>query len=336
MAATRGWRADGVAVTVIVTAVALAVAGIARAQDAGSAPGTSRTRVVLLGTGTPNADPERSGPATAVVVGDRAYLFDAGPGIVRRAAAAARAGIPALEAKRLDLVFLTHLHSDHTVGLPDLLLSPWVLERTAPLVVHGPPGTRAMMAHIAAAWRADVRNRIDGAEPANRTGWRATARTVREGVVHRDPLVTVRAFRVPHGDWAEAYGYRVETPDGVVVIGGDARANEAVVRACDGCAVLVHEVYGAARFATRPPEWQRYHARAHTSTVELAGMAARARPGTLVLTHLLLWGATPAELVAEIRGAGYAGAVRAGRDLEVIDVGHDVAPDAAGARPPPR
>jgi ribonuclease BN (tRNA processing enzyme) len=289
----------------------------AQAAPASSAP-PPRTRVVFLGTGTPNADPERSGPATAVVVGDRAYVFDAGPGVVRRAAAAARAGVAPLEAKRLGLVFLTHLHSDHTVGLPDLLYTPWVLERTAPLVVYGPRGTADMLSHISAAWRADVRNRIDGAEPANTTGWRATVRAVREGEIYRDSLVTVRAFRVPHGDWDDAWGYRVETPDGAVVISGDTRASDAVVRACDGCAVLVHEVYSAERFRTRPPEWQRYHARAHTSTVELAALATRARPAMLLLTHQLYWGATDDDLVAEIRAAGYAGAVRSGRDLDVI------------------
>lgn len=302
-----------------VTLAPAVVPWLVGAQEAPPLGGTPpRTRVVLLGTGTPNADPERSGPSTAVVVGDRAYLFDAGPGVVRRAAAAARAGVAPLEAKRLGLVFLTHLHSDHTVGLPDLLYTPWVLERTAPLVVYGPRGTADMLSHIGAAWRADVRNRIDGAEPANTSGWRATVRAVRDGEIYRDSLVTVRAFRVPHGDWAEAWGYRVETPDGVVVISGDTRASDAIVRACNGCAVLVHEVYSAERFRTRPPEWQRYHARAHTSTVELAALATRARPTLLLLTHQLYWGATDDDLLAEVRAAGYIGVVRSGRDLDVI------------------
>src|SRR5512142_2751869 len=106
----------------------------------------------MLGTGTPNPDPERSGPALAVVSGGRAYLVDAGPGVVRRAAAAERRGITELRQQNLDIVFLTHLHSDHTLGLPDLLLSPWVLDRSAPLEVYGPPGTVAMVGHIEEAW----------------------------------------------------------------------------------------------------------------------------------------------------------------------------------------
>ena len=104
-----------------------------------------RTHLVMLGTGNPNANPERWGPSSAVVVDNRAYLVDAGVGVVRRAAKAARDGhIPALAPARLDLVFITHLHSDHTLGCPDLLLSPWVLGRDRPLQVWGPPGTARM------------------------------------------------------------------------------------------------------------------------------------------------------------------------------------------------
>src|SRR5262245_51429706 len=107
-----------------------------------------RTQIVLLGTGTPGADPDRFGPATAIIVNDTAYLVDAGAGIVRRAAAAARNhSIKALQAPSLGIVFLTHLHSDHTVGLPDLIFSPWTLGRRTPLEAYGPPGTGEMTKH---------------------------------------------------------------------------------------------------------------------------------------------------------------------------------------------
>src|SRR5437016_5754294 len=122
----------------------------------------AQTRLVLLGTGTPNADPERSGPALAVVVNGSAYLVDAGPGIVRRAEAARQKGIAALTQPNLKIVFLTHLHSDHTLGLPDLIFTPWVLDRTAPLEVYGPRGTKAMTAHLTAAYIEDVHVRLDG------------------------------------------------------------------------------------------------------------------------------------------------------------------------------
>jgi ribonuclease BN (tRNA processing enzyme) len=285
-----------------------------------SAPAVDYTRgthVVLLGTGTPNADPDRSGPALAVVVNDTAYLVDAGPGVVRRAAAAARQGIPALEAPRLTRVFVTHLHSDHTTGLPDLIFTPWVLEREAPLEVFGPPGIEEMAAHLEAAWAADVRQRIDGVQPQNATGWKVRTRVVEPGMVYEDANVRVSAFTVPHEDWPHAFGYRFETRDRVIVVSGDTRPSDAVVEACGGCDVLVHEVYSDAGFARRPPEWQRYHARAHTSATELAALAARARPGLLVLTHQLLWGASVETLLEEIR-AGYDGPVVSGNDLDVF------------------
>ena len=284
--------------------------------SAGAQPGpTARTRVVMLGTGTPNADPERSGPSVAIVVDDQAYLIDAGPGVVRRASAAARSGVAALEAARLDRVFLTHLHSDHTVGLPDLIYTPWVLERDSALRVYGPRGTKAMTGHLAAAWREDVAVRIEGRERANRTGHLVRATEVVPGVVYRDARVTIRAFAVPHGDWAEAYGYRVETPDRVIVVSGDTRASRAVVEACRGCDLLVHEVYSAERFTTRPAKWQAYHRNAHTSTVELAALARESGAKAVLLYHQLYWGATDEDLLREMRAAGYAGPLQAARDL---------------------
>lgn len=276
------------------------------------------TRLVVLGTGTPNADPERSGPALAVVRGARSYLVDAGPGIVRRASAAAtRHDLAALQPKNLRVLFLTHLHSDHTVGLPDVILSGWTLERDVPLEVYGPPGTTAMVEHRLAAFSADIRNRIDGLEPANETGWRVNVHEITPGMVFDDGNIRVRAFAVPHGDWEVAFGYRFESADRSIVISGDTRASDAVVEACNGCDILAHEVLSAERLVARPPEWQRYHKNAHTSTRELAVLATRARPGQLVLYHQLFWGTDDAGLVREIRAAGYTGALDSARDLAI-------------------
>jgi ribonuclease BN (tRNA processing enzyme) len=272
--------------------------------------------VVLLGTGTPNAEPDRAGAGLAVIVNGEAYLVDAGPGVVRRASAARERGVEALDPARLETVFLTHLHSDHTVGLPDVIFTPWVLERSAPLAVYGPPGTAAMTRHLTAAYEDDVRTRLDGLEPANPTGHRVEVHEIEPGVVFENEDVRVTAFPVRHGAWEVSFGFRFETADRTVVVSGDAAPSETIVEYCAGCDVLVHEVYSQAGFERRDPVWQAYHSRSHTSSLELAELAGRAEPGLLVLTHQLLWGSTPEELVAEIEAA-WSGDVRYGRDLDV-------------------
>lgn len=297
-------------------ALAVAAAGSLAPRFATAQP----TQLVVLGTGTPNADPERSGPALAVVRNGRSYLVDAGPGIVRRASAAStRHDLDALTPQNLRVLFLTHLHSDHTIGLPDVMLTPWTLGRQAPLEIYGPPGTRAMVEHLLAAYSADVRNRVDGLEPANDSGWRVNVHEISPGAVLDDGNIRVLAFAVEHGDWETAFGYRFESADRSIVISGDTRASDAVVSACDGCDLLVHEVYSAERWLTRPPAWQRYHARAHTSTTDLAALAQRARPAHLVLYHQLYWGTDDAGLLSEVERAGYLGRVSAARDLLSFD-----------------
>jgi ribonuclease BN (tRNA processing enzyme) len=284
-------------------------------QESGKIVG-SPTQVVLLGTGTPNADPDRSGPSVAIVVNDTPYLVDFGPGVVRRASAAFRKGIKGLAIKNLDLAFVTHLHSDHTAGYPDLILTPWVLERKEPLKVYGPKGINAMTAQILRAYREDIAIRLSGGEPSNKTGFRVIAHEIQPGVVYKDENVTVKAFLVSHGSWTEAYGFRFETPDRVIVVSGDCRPSPSVIQNCNGCDVLIHEVYSQSGFATRPPEWQKYHSRYHTSSRELAQLATKARPGLLILYHQLFWGTTEDDLLKEVR-TGYGGKVVSGRDLDV-------------------
>jgi len=277
----------------------------------------TRTQVVLLGTGTPNAEPDRAGSSLAVIVNDRPYLVDMGPGIVRRANAAYQTGIQALAMPNLTTAFLTHLHTDHTLGYADLIFTPWVLERHAPLTVYGPRGLKAMTRHLMAAYQADVQERLGGLEPANPGGFQVIVREVTPGLVHRDENVTVRAFAVSHGSWP-AYGYRFESADRTVVVSGDTAPTEELAAHYAGCDVLIHEVYSTAGFAGRPPAWQRYHASVHTSTAELAAIAQAVQPGLLVLVHQLTWGVDEAALIAEIRAAGYHGDVISGRDLDVI------------------
>jgi ribonuclease BN (tRNA processing enzyme) len=273
------------------------------------------SQIVLLGTGTPIADPERSGPCVAIVVDQTPYLVDCGPGVVRRAAAAHAGGVSGLKVSNLSRLFVTHLHSDHTVGYPDVIFTPWVLEREEPLEVHGPEGIRSMTENILAAYERDVDERIKGLEPANTTGYEVKCHEVKPGIVYQDQNVRVEAFRVNHGTW-EAFGYKFHAPDRTIVISGDTAPFEGYVEAYRDCDVLIHEVYSAEGFKGRPSEWQRYHSSMHTSSYELAEMASRTKPGLLILYHQLFFGVSERELLSEVRG-GYTGEVVSGKDLEV-------------------
>jgi ribonuclease BN (tRNA processing enzyme) len=270
----------------------------------------------MLGTGTPNAEPERSGPAVAVVVGEHAYLVDFGPGVVRRAAAAHQAGISALAVTNLARAFLTHLHSDHSAGYPDLIFTPGVLGRSQPLEVYGPPGLKSMTEHILQAYQADLRERLEGLEPADPAGYQVNAHEVEPGIVYKDDLLQVEAFPVRHGSWP-AYAYKFTAPDRTIVISGDTAPVEIIAEKARGCDVLVHEVYSVEGFKKRPPEWQKYHASVHTSSHELARLAQAGQPKLLVLYHQLFWGVTAQALVEEVRSL-YDGEVISANDLDVF------------------
>ena len=274
-----------------------------------------RTQVIILGTGTPIPDPERSGPAVAVVVDSVAYLFDAGTGVVRRASAAARNGVIALQPRRLSTLFLTHLHSDHTMGLNDVLFTPWIQGRKTPLELYGPVGTTRLVNGIIDGNTEDIETRLGSSGGPAAGAFRANVHDVEEGTIFRDERVTIRAFAVPHSSWKHAFGYRIQTPDRVIVISGDARANPAIARECNGCDILVHEVYSDAGFATQPELRQAYHSRAHTSATQLGEIATRARPGVLVLYHQLFFGASDSTLLAEVRSK-FGGRVVSAKDLD--------------------
>ncbi len=288
----------------------------------------SKTQIVLLGTGTPLPDPERSGPCTAIVVNGTAYLVDFGTGVVRQAAAARKKGMQGLDAVNLNIGFVTHLHSDHTLGFPDIILTPWVMGRTQPLEVYGPQGTRDMAEHILKAYEADIKMRTEGLEHSNATGYKVNVHEIKPGVIYRDQNVTVKAFPVRHGQWPQAYGYRFETPDRTIVISGDTSLTAAIVKNCDECDVLIHEVYTQASFDRVSPEWQAYRLANHTSSKELAKIATKAKPRLLILYHRANPGCDQArtqecreagseeQLLKEIRRA-YNGKVVAGHDLEI-------------------
>lgn len=272
------------------------------------------TKVVMLGTGTPRPNPERSGPATAIVVGDRSYLVDFGPGVVRRAAAAADKGFPALEPTKITVAFLTHLHSDHTAGYPDLILTPWIFGRQQ-LDVYGPEGTEEMTHHLLEAYRRDIENRTQGMEHAPPLIVRA--HDVKPGIVYKDDRVTVKAFLVAHGEWAQAFGYRFETPDRVIVISGDTSPSAELVANCHRCDVLIHEVQLPSYNVDTVPDWPAYRARYHTTTDQLADIANRTKPGLLVVYHNAAKEPGLAEILQQIQRT-YHGRVVIGHDLDVF------------------
>ena len=278
---------------------------------------TTGTQVVVLGTGTPLPDPDRSGPSVAVVVNGMAYLVDCGPGVVRRAAAAEKNGIKALAADKLKIVFITHLHSDHTLGYPDLIFSLWVLERTEPLEAYGPRGLKNMTAHIEKAWAEDIRLRRHGLEEANASGYKVNVHEIKPGIVYRDDNVTVTAFPVKHGTWRYAFGYRFDTKDRRIVISGDTAPTDEVVKACDGCDVLLHEVFNPKRKKiVESKQKQTYFKAFHTSPEELGEIATRARPKLLVLYHQVMGETTEEDLIEQMK-QHYSGKFVSAKDLGV-------------------
>ncbi len=286
----------------------------------------TRTRVVMLGTGTPIPDPDRAGSGVAIVVDSVAYLFDAGAGVVRRAAAAGRNGITAFAPRnatpqsqfspRFDRVFLTHLHSDHTLGLADVIFTPWIQGRRLPLDVYGPVGTSRLVNGILDGNTEDIDERRAAPGGPSPTGWQVVVHDVAEGAVFHDERITVTAFAVSHAGWTHAFGYRIQTPDRLIVISGDTRANPGIATQCSGCDVLIHEVYSDAGFTNLPAERQAYHAHAHTSATQLGDIATRAMPKLLILYHQLFFGSSDDTLLAEVRSR-FSGRVASAKDLDV-------------------
>jgi ribonuclease Z len=279
----------------------------------------SSTKIVILGTGNPNPDPEHSGCSLAIIVGKTPYIIDFGPGLVRQAASLSTdfgGPFEALNMQNIKHAFLTHLHSDHTVGYPDLILTPWVIGRSEPLNVYGPKGLFEMTDYIIKAYRADIDYRVYGLEPANDMGWRVKVHEFGEGKIYQDENIIVESFRVDHGSWPNAYGFRFTTKDKVIVISGDCKPSENLIKYAQNADILIHEVYYNKGFSSKPDKWKAYHKEHHTSTYELAEIAKKTKPGLVILYHILYWGATDQDLLNEISEI-YKGKVVVGKDLGI-------------------
>jgi ribonuclease BN (tRNA processing enzyme) len=284
------------------------------------------TQIVLLGTGTPSPDPERSGAATAVVVNGTPYLVDFGPGVVRRIAAASQLGVKGLAVVNMRVAFVTHLHSDHTIGYADLILTPWAVGRSRPLEVYGPKGLKHMTDHILEAYREDIAIRRRDKQvlgvPEQAEGYKVHAHEITPGIAYKDDNVTVKAFLVNHGDVPQAFGYRIETPDRAIVISGDAAPSQSVIDSCNGCDVLIHEAYSMMTYNAVSSSYQEYRRKHHTSSREVAEIANKTRPGLLILYHRANPGGVgrpnPEQVLLEEVRQLYGGKVLIGHDLDVF------------------
>ena len=261
------------------------------------------THFFVLGSGTPNPNPERMGSAYLVLADDTPYLFDFGSGVVRRVAALSSewgGNFSKLDVTQLEYAFLSHIHSDHTLGLADLIITPWIMGRDKPLKIFGPEAAKDMADHIIKAYQPDIDYRIYGTQPQNDKGYKAIFTSIEEGVIYEDKNIMVTAFLNDHGDLAESYGFLIQTGDKTILISGDTGPSANLLRFGNEVDILVHEVYSQAGFEKKEPDWKIYHKAHHTSPSELAKIAKKLNPKTLVLSHILFWGSSESEILEEI------------------------------------
>jgi ribonuclease Z len=278
------------------------------------------TQLVILGSGTPNPNPERGGSAYAVIVDNTPYLVDFGPGAIRSFAALMPAwggGMKEMDVTKIEHAFLTHIHSDHTTGLSDLLLTPWIMGRENKLNLYGPKGLEKMAGSLLDAYADDIDYRVNGTQPSNGTGYQFNFTELADGVVFQDRNLKVEAFKVNHGDFEDAYGFRFTSKDKVIVFSGDTGPSKSLERYAKDADILVHEVYSNAGFLKKTKDWQVYHRGHHTSTYEVGEIASRAKPKLLVLSHILFWGADERDILEETRTT-FSGNIKIAEDLMVI------------------
>jgi ribonuclease Z len=297
-----------------VTAIAMALMALGSA-----APADPEIKVTLLGTGTPVPAMNRFGPSILVGAGGRKFLFDAGRGVLQRLVQIKTS------LQSVDGVLLTHLHSDHVVGFPDLWLTGWLVgQRDHALRVWGPRGTQAMMSHLEQAYEFDIRYRLsdDRAAPA---GAVIVAEDIIEGVVFDKDGLKITAFEVDHAPVRPAFGYRVDFRGRSIVLSGDTRVSQNLVAHAQGLDLLVHEVVSPASYARAGLTAERAKSRIeHHTTPEQAGeVFALTKPRLAVYSHIGPPTATAQDLIPPTRKT-YSGAVEVGEDLMVIEVGETV------------
>jgi ribonuclease Z len=276
-------------------------------------------KVTLLGTGNPRPVMSRFGPSILVEAGKEKLVFDCGRGASQRLD---QLKIPFSE---ITALFLTHLHSDHTVGIPDLWLTGWVMGRTTPLAVWGPEGTKAMMQHLQEAYAFDIHIRRDVDTKLPGAGAEVVAQDIEEGVVYNSAGVKVTAFLVDHGEIKPAFGYRVDYGGHSVTLSGDTRPSENLIKFAHGTDVLIHEVIDPEAFAetvSTDTLEQRKKIIEHHTTPEQAGIVfTRVKPKLAVYSHIV-----PPDVPGVIPHTRktYAGPLEVGEDLMSIEIGDKI------------
>ncbi len=286
-------------------------------------------RITLLGTGNPRPSKARSGPAILVEAGPTKLLVDAGRGAAERLYSIGGRDL----LSGIDVVLLTHLHSDHVVGLPDLWLTGWLFGRKAPLRVEGPTGTAALAANLEKAYAFDVETRRDKDERLPGAGAVIDAKDLAPEAVVEFGGVKITAFAVDHGPVKPAYGYRIDTAGKSVVLSGDTRFSENLIAHAKGCDVLIHEVVAVdvewrLSLARDPAVTQRIIDH-HTTPEDAGRVFAAVKPRLAVYSHIVPSPTTAKDLEAPTRKT-YSGPLVVGEDLMVITVGSTV---EVGKRP---
>lgn len=277
-------------------------------------------RVTLLGTGTPSPRLDRFGPSTLIEAGDRRFLFDCGRGAAQRLF---QLNVPF---SAVDRLFLTHLHSDHVVGLPDLWLTGWVFDRTTPLRVWGPGGTKNLMHHLELAFEADIHIRRDLDERFPSEGIETVVTEFQEGVVYDEDGVTITAFNVDHRPVEPAFGFRIDHQGRSVVISGDTTYAPNLIKYAQGADLLVHEVCAPdsmRRRSARPAETTQRVIHHHTTPEQAGQLFTLVKPKLALFSHIVGPPNCEDEILQDTRKA-YAGAFEIGHDLMTIDVGESV------------
>ena len=274
--------------------------------------------VTLLGTGSPEPAIDRFGPSTLVQAGDQVLLFDVGRGASQRLLQVG------LRVDQISAIFLTHMHSDHVVGIPDLWLTGWLRTRMdKPLNVFGPPGTRQMMEHLRQAFEMDIQDRIETEPDLPRAGSEFKASEIRQGVVYENNGVRVSAVRVVHTGFVPAFGYRIDYAGHSVVLSGDTRFSMDLIKFAEGADVRVHEVYDASEDYLKQNPRSTTVRTFHVSGREAGDVFQRVRPKLAVYSHIVLRGMTVTDLVKQTR-ITYPGRLEVGEDLMRVVVGSDV------------